>query len=737
VSIDDAITILESDGFEEIGRMSYGGITVYHFWNSSLSVEACLAQGDEGGPFMLKAQMHFYLKAVENSREIFGRDLEPFIQACEATFPELHLQFSIHRDLPDEAIARRVKELNPRGVMGPTEVPRAAKELDETRREHDEGRQTLESCLRVAKHLGGAGLLESYMRQKPGRMQHEVSELEAKARSLATSIERTQKYIKAYRKHGRGAAAIFCAASNLHIVHTNDEFRNALRAAVKEVTDADKYVIRAKLGGRLRVFVETLRHPALAYAFEFAGGIPNLRQLSSAGAAFKPILDAAVACTMVAPCRDIVIDDATKDDKKSIGPRFLKAVIDRVDKTNAQSTVPQQKKPVMPAFLGMLIGTEESFVVGLENLGHFAIIGPTGCGKTFNARVLVEEGVQNGITVIVIDPRDQWAGLALPEDRGQILERYAVFEMDRREAKGYPIAYYAPGDSVGLCLPEDLSRLALAKGVSVVSVQSLDDRERCMLLGNILQAVFKTCCAQGESTVPRVWILIEEFHNFVPQKVADNAKSQAKRAISIFDTVRREGRKFGLFTGFIATSFRDAGGVLASTSRLNTNTLIAFRTHDRDLQYVSSFIDPKRLGQLGQYEAYLCCPQGNYQFVTRPPYSKVSHVPDELRGRLFGRGKPSRSNLTEDELKIMNAASEHHIVTGEYLNVAGVMRAVDIRSKRKLELLIRNLEDKGYITTQRLTGQRGSPRIIIPLTASGDGGANTPDETRDETRTKW
>jgi len=676
--------------------------------------------------------MHYFMKCIQDGQEILGRDLEPFIKACEATFPELHLQFSVHRDLPEEAIARRLRDLSPRGVLGASEMEGARKDLDSTRRAIDEQRQAAESCERAVRHVSGSGLAQSYLRARPGRMRQKAKELEAEARSLEGSISTTLKYIKAYRKDGRGAAAVFCAASNLHVVRDSQGFLKALKAVVKEVTDADKFIVRAKLGGGLRVFVEVLRHPALAYAVEFAGGLPNLRQLSAAGPEFKPVLDAAVETTMVTPCRDVVVDGATKDERKSLGPRFLKSVVRRLDQTSAAPTAPQPGPLVMPAFLGKHVGTEERFHFGLENLGHFAIVGPTGCGKTFTARVLVEEAARNGIAVIVIDPRDQWAGMALPEDRKAILGRYGDFGMEPGQATGYPIAYYAPGDSVGLALPKDLSHLAKAQGISVVSVQSLDDRKAGVLFRDILQAAFDVCCARGESEVPCLWFLVEEFHAFLPQKVADMAKAEAGRAVALFDTLRREGRKFGLFTGFIATSFRDAGGALASVSRLNTNTLIAFRTHDRDLQYISSFIDPKRIGQLGQHEAFLCSPQGNHRFVTRPPYSKVSHLPDGVRTTLFGRHAPSCGDLTEDELMVLNAVREHHATTGEYPNVAGVMRAAGLRGKGKLESLIRTLEEKGHVKTQKLTGRRGSPRIVIPVTRTGDRATTRPDEM-DET----
>ena len=251
-------------------------------------------------------------------------------------------------------------------------------------------------------------------------------------------------------------------------------------------------------------------------------------------------------------------------------------------------------------------------------------------------------------------------------------------------------------------------------------------------MGEIHQAALEECCVRGESAIPRIWILCEEYHNFVSQKVPNDAKPHARRAMGIFDTVRREGRKFGLFTGFIATSFHDAGGAIASTSRLNTNTLIAFKTRDCDLQYVSSFIDPKCLEQLSEYEAYLCCPQGSYRFITRPPYSKVSHIPGELRGAVLGQKAFSQGDLTEDELRVLNAAWEHYTSARAYPNVACVMRAAAIRSKGKLEAVLHSLETKGYLRTEKEVNQRGSPRFVIPLARTGDGAVPSSDGTPDE-----
>ncbi len=107
---------------------------------------------------MLKAQIHYFLKAVEDRKELFARDLEPFVETCETTFPEMHLQFSVFRDLPDQAIDKRLQELMPRGVIPLSELDQAKTQVEELRRAEAAVREEADRWDRVQGFVSGAGL---------------------------------------------------------------------------------------------------------------------------------------------------------------------------------------------------------------------------------------------------------------------------------------------------------------------------------------------------------------------------------------------------------------------------------------------------------------------------------------------------------------------------------------------------------------------------------------------------
>src|SRR5205823_5498982 len=71
--------------------------------------------------------------------------------------------------------------------------------------------------------------------------------------------------------------------------------------------------------------------------------------------------------------------------------------------------------------------------------------GTTGSGKSYLARAIVEEASKHKeLNVLVLDPRNQFVGLLVPEDRPQILHHYGDFGMSAAQARGFAFSYFAP-----------------------------------------------------------------------------------------------------------------------------------------------------------------------------------------------------------------------------------------------------------------------------------------------------
>ena len=83
-----------------------------------------------------------------------------------------------------------------------------------------------------------------------------------------------------------------------------------------------------------------------------------------------------------------------------------------------------------------------SIALPLTQVVHGYISGTTGSGKSFLARAIVEEASQyKPLNILILDPRNQFVGLLVPENRPQILGQYSEFGMDANRARGFAFDY--------------------------------------------------------------------------------------------------------------------------------------------------------------------------------------------------------------------------------------------------------------------------------------------------------
>jgi len=201
----------------------------------------------------------------------------------------------------------------------------------------------------------------------------------------------------------------------------------------------------------------------------------------------------------------------------------------------------------MPLKIGLVMKDDRVFgtvfQLPLAKVTNGYIFGSTGSGKSYLLRVIVEEASQyDDLNILVLDPRNQAAGLLVAEDREDIFGMYAEFRMKRDATTAFPFTYYAPGQQSGERLPADLARLG--QGRSIVSFKGLDDRERCTLFHRILDAVFEAYAVEETETL-RLLVLVEEARLFTKNRVIDEAKAAGARAENALERMVREIRKYG------------------------------------------------------------------------------------------------------------------------------------------------------------------------------------------------
>ncbi|MFN0133651.1 MAG: helicase HerA domain-containing protein [Phycisphaerales bacterium] len=260
----------------------------------------------------------------------------------------------------------------------------------------------------------------------------------------------------------------------------------------------------------------------------------------------------------------------------------MASILDRLDPPQRLTARSATSGPVLHP--GKLIADDgalgDAWTASLRDWGHVIVSGSTGSGKSVAVRVLIEEiAAITGVNILVLDPRNQSAGLLVPQDRADLLERFPLFGM--KEPKGLAFEYVAPGSAVLPALPSDLEHLA--RGRVIVSLKHLDDEHRCDLFARILDAAF-TWASRDESETVRLVIAVEEAQLFTRRLAAGTAKAAASRAEAALDRVLREGRKFGL-AGIVSSQSimdftRDAAAI-----RQNAATKVFFHNSDREIEY--------------------------------------------------------------------------------------------------------------------------------------------------------
>jgi hypothetical protein len=393
----------------------------------------------------------------------------------------------------------------------------------------------------------------------------------------------------------------------------------------------------------------------------------------------------------------------------------------RLDKPEVGTSLRDIGRDQMPANIGLFMNnftvTSKSCTFPIAGINHGYISGITGSGKSCTSRVLIEEAAQyEDLNILILDPRNQAAGLFVPEDRESFLSFYPDFVMNRDSAHGYRFKYYAPGQNFGQKLPDEMSQLV--QGHSIVSFKWLDDKERCELFTEILNSVF-AFCSKEESPVTRLLIIIEEAQCFTKKRVDNNAKNSAEKAEVALDRMVRESRKYGCCVINISQTIKDFSRDSASI-RQNTNTKIFLHNSDREIDYAADFIgDGRQIIKLPPGTAIIFNPSwGIIKVKIRPPYSKVWDFSAEDTAKFIQKPALSRSILPYSSQSLLELIEEHYNDNGQGMNLSEAATKFGVSSKRRIQSLIGELERAGYIKTYKIN-KRGKPRIIEPINYKG------------------
>jgi hypothetical protein len=725
---------LRQEGFQLIGQLDYRlHLTVW--WNPDKRLGVIVFS--IGQSTLIRGDKSYYLKSVSPEGETWTRDIQMLHTYLEDHFPSVRISCAHLRDVPPGLAQMEVQRRM--AVEAPAQPMPTLEDIAELQKQLRVRQRDVRGTENLLSLSSTTDLLTGYMREQGRSQRHEIGQLEAQLERQKQRLGLFQHLQREYERKGSAAAYSFTINSNLQVADNRGQFHDALRAVVKELTDQHRYQVMQKLqGGRLNIQVAEAEEPLMVWIEQWLGGTLSPRQMSRLGAEFDLLRKAATDHLLVTPDEPILVDGHVRHAEKHLGARFVSTVLQRLDKTDTSGRndklSPESITPdAMPLSLGLRVDDREittsPVIIPLSQMGHTYVSGTTGGGKSFLARVLIEEAVQHQqLNILVLDPRNQSAGLLVAEDRPAILQNYNDFGMKPGGARGFKFSYFAPALAYAPPMPQELSSLAM--GRSIVSFKGLDDQKRCELAGRILEAVFDACSSQ-EAESPRLLILIDEAHLFTRKRLDKSAKESAAQAERAIDKLAREGRKFGVLVVLISQTIKDFGYELASIRQM-TSTKIFLRNSDREIEYAADIIgDGRLLVQLPTGTTLIHNANwGVLRVRVRPPYSKVFELGEAEMRRLVGHSKEVERTISVEARKLFEVIKEHGSPPHEPLNMSRVANLAGISSKRKLLELIEELVQANAIRTSKLPG-RGRPHVIEVICNSSCQSSIAPDKFLD------
>lgn len=305
------------------------------------------------------------------------------------------------------------------------------------------------------------------------------------------------------------------------------------------------------------------------------------------------------------------------------------------------------------AFLGRLEGKDISIRVDLQKIltKHLCILAKSGAGKSYTVGVLVEEIIEKGVPLLIIDPHGEYASMRFPSEDVSSLSSWSL------SAKGYGAHIQEYGDvtvkedvrpiklnekmtgyELMRMLPIQLSNTQEAMLFSVIKdleevnfdniilgLEQLNSSTKWNLIDTIMYLrnlkifspsptplvelikpgkctiinlkgimpeiqdviVYKLLkdlfLARKQEKVAPFFCIIEEAHNFCPEKGFGRAKS-----LDVLRLVSSEGRKFGL--GLCVVSQRPALVQKTILSQCSTQIIMKV-TNPNDLKAITSSLE--------------------------------------------------------------------------------------------------------------------------------------------------
>ncbi|MFB6116577.1 MAG: helicase HerA-like domain-containing protein [Candidatus Nanosalina sp.] len=237
------------------------------------------------------------------------------------------------------------------------------------------------------------------------------------------------------------------------------------------------------------------------------------------------------------------------------------------------------------AFVGKLAEKDTRAYYELEQLKtHALIAGATGSGKTVTGQDIVEEALEEGTTVIVLDPTAQWSGFLRECDDSDMLSHYEEFNMSKDERTGFNgnIRAISPGEEIDITPYLESDDDDDEGEIIVFTMHKMDSDHIDDFVDSTIQQVFDANLPERNEL--ETLIVYDEVHRLL-EKFGGSGQG-----LKQLERGAREFRKWGVGMILLSQVVADFSGEI----RANIGTTIQMRTqYEGDLDRIKNKYDMK------------------------------------------------------------------------------------------------------------------------------------------------
>ncbi len=234
--------------------------------------------------------------------------------------------------------------------------------------------------------------------------------------------------------------------------------------------------------------------------------------------------------------------------------------------------LPGKNEPGESGYLGKVADYGMKAYLGLDQImTHAMVAGATGAGKTVSAQVMVEEALQKGKNIIVLDPTAQWSGFLRDCESNKMMNYYPEFDLteeDTQSYKGNIRTINSPDQDIDIQYM--LQNEEEEGSIVVFSLHKLEQKDIEKFTNSMIQQVFDANLEERDhlDTV----IVFDEVHRLL-EKFGGTGKG-----LNHLERGAREFRKWGVGLILISQVISD----FPEEVRSNIGTKIQMRTRNQD-----------------------------------------------------------------------------------------------------------------------------------------------------------